>query len=218
MIKITDEIRKQIDEARAKQPELGNIYWNIDTNCLGTLYHNKDYDTTFAPLDKLPNSEDVKAWNIVTIDESYLPELPYGEDELPELTNDIIVCPENKQVLVQGWVTVDYLVVDEAWRELMVTTDRYYDWQSKREEMIEKIWNRSEREYGTDWRTISRKDKTELEQEWNETVEEYIKRLEERNLMGDWEVYLEFDKDGSVYGLEFEGLLKEADIDEVTEE
>lgn len=214
MIKITDEIRKQIDEARTKQPKLGNIYWNIDSNCLGTLYENKVSNVEFAPLDKLPNSEDVESWEIGTIDESYAYEVLYDKNELQELTNDVIVNPENKQGLIQGWVTVDYLVLDEAERELLVTTDRYYDWQSKRKEMIEKVWNRSEREYGTDWHTISLANKTELELEWNEIVEEYIKRLEERKLMGEWENYV----DASEYGLKFEELLREARIDEVTEE
>lgn len=64
-----------------------------------------------------------------------------GSEEGEEITDAPIVCPENEQKLMVDcvWSSVLYNDSDQYVRELLVTTDQYYNWTSNRRCMIDAL-------------------------------------------------------------------------------
>ena len=90
-----------------------------------------------------------------------------GWTEATEIGYNTVRNIENDQRTVIEWTSNEYAMMDEAERELCVTTDRYYDWTSARAEMIRQI------EGGYDIQ--------ELEKEWNTKCAEYESVLDSIN-------------------------------------
>lgn len=67
----------------------------------------------------------------VTTDDVYS-----GYSEPEEIIFATIQNPEDEQKLIEGWVRKSYAEMDEAHRELVVNTDRYYSWTSDRTRFI----------------------------------------------------------------------------------
>ena len=74
------------------------------------------------------------------------------------------VNPENGQRLVEGWWTKEYYSDDFFNREFLTATDKYYDWESFRTRMINRIVNKSHEG------VITAEIYSELEEEWDNAV------------------------------------------------
>lgn len=84
-----------------------------------------------------------------------------------EIVHTDVVNVENEQRLLSEWVTIPYANTDEAERELCVTTDGYYDWESERSRMIDRIRDGEDIE--------------ELRKEWEDIVRTYYTRDVDRD-------------------------------------
>ena len=103
---------------------------------LGVLY-DADCVAEFIPMDKFLAMDNIDYGSV-----RWVTEYP-GGDEGEEITDAPIRNEENEQkLLVDGvWSPVDANKSDEYVRELLVTTDRYYDWTSERSRMVNAIHN-----------------------------------------------------------------------------
>ena len=84
-----------------------------------------------------------------------------GQFSSNEIVLNSIVNPENKQTLIsEVWVNKDLFEDDLYERELLIETNKFYEWESERTKFIRKIM-----EY-----KLSRE---EAEKEWDEIIKDY---------------------------------------------
>lgn len=144
--------------------------------------HTNCWATDFIPMDdflKMDNIDfDCVRWVEVDAD-------PCEEGE--EITDAPFVNPENEQNLRVdcAWSPVIYNKSDEYTRQLLVTTNKYYDWTSERRRMIDNLYD-DMKKYSNEFDGY---DGTETEEEDIKDRDKWISHLKERleSRKKDWE-------------------------------
>ena len=90
---------------------------------------------------------------LITYDETYCGEI--DEDFIPILCESVVNI-ENKQNLINEWVTSDYYELDFIQREFITITDSYYDWKSELSSFLESCGNLSKKEIKAEWNEMTR--------------------------------------------------------------
>lgn len=135
------------------------------------------YDHHFLPMDDFLAMEEVDCYDNVcwiTTDAAWAKE---GE----EITDAPIRNEENNQMLlVDGvWSTVSYNKSDEYVRELLITTDKHYNWTSERKRMIDSLTNILT-DYDSDLEYYSKFKEAGLDAEEERVRDELLEKLKER--------------------------------------
>lgn len=155
----------------------------------------------FVPLVLLPATEYlIEDWSCVPYD--VVPGIEI--ENLSFLVYDEVVNNENEQKLIEEYVTPEYAAFDYAERELCVITDRYYDWVSRREKILNEIL--AENEYDEyDNLCITPEQAEEYSADWEETIDRVYAEVERTYGVSRVEIVLDAD-------LSFEALLDEYGI------
>lgn len=163
-MKNIEQIKKEAKEATGH--DITIFSYNGELGLLMNVYDNC-YHTDFVPFIEMDtdniNYDDVTGLTT---------ESDFAEDGA-KITNAPIVNEQNEQKLIVDsvWSTINYNKSDVYVRELLVTTDRYYDWTSERRRMIDRIYNVvNDDEHGEAWKNERMK---EMKNDWYAICDQY---------------------------------------------